>query len=165
MLLGMPSNFQMIIISKPSNQVNDPLPTKLQKELWSSMLPFWTRIVNVSLSQGMIPDCLKIGQVTAILKNTKCGPIWPQQFPSNYQHPDTRKVTREMCAPATLQTHWGFWSPCPLPIRLQNHSQHRNNSDTHCRWCPEIVWSERSLPAYSSWSLICVRYGETCQQD
>ena len=46
----------------------DPLPTKLLKSSLPVLLPTLCRIVNQSLSSGVMPDSLKIAQVTPLLK-------------------------------------------------------------------------------------------------
>lgn len=57
-----------LLAINPSNHFSDLLPPSLFKLIQSSILPLWTKIINASLSQGSIPDCLKIGQITPILK-------------------------------------------------------------------------------------------------
>lgn len=56
------------IYSKPSTHISDPIPAQLAKKLKLTLGPLWTKIINSSLRTGVMPDCLKIGQVTPLLK-------------------------------------------------------------------------------------------------
>jgi len=46
----------------------DPLPTRLLKRCVSQLAPFLTVLINSSLSQGMVPECMKVAIVTPLLK-------------------------------------------------------------------------------------------------
>lgn len=70
---GTLSNQSMIMISStslnPSTHFIDPLPPTIFKKIKAIILHLLTKIANVLLRQGTIPDCLKVGQVIPTLKN------------------------------------------------------------------------------------------------
>ena len=64
-----------VIMSSPSKScVLDPLPTNLLKENVDVLAPFVARIVNLSISSGIVPRDLKTAIVTPLLKKTKFRP-------------------------------------------------------------------------------------------
>ena len=58
----------MIMSTKTKSSSQDPIPTSLLKECTSSLLPVITKIVNLSLSQGIMPDQLKKALLLPLLK-------------------------------------------------------------------------------------------------
>lgn len=59
---------KLISTSKPSSHVLETFPAQMTKKLKLSQGPLWSKIINSSLRTGVIPDCLKVGQVTPLLK-------------------------------------------------------------------------------------------------
>ena len=58
-----------IIMSTKSTQCSlDPVPTKLLKDCIDVLLPILTKIVNLSLANGVMPDCLKKALVIPLVK-------------------------------------------------------------------------------------------------
>jgi hypothetical protein len=60
---------KMIASSKPKSSGLDPIPTWLLKQS-PPLIPALTNIVNHSLSTGVMPDTLKVAQVTPVLKKS-----------------------------------------------------------------------------------------------
>ena len=48
----------------------DPVPTWLVKHCSAELIPVITKIVNISMSTGTVPDSFKIAQVTPVLKKS-----------------------------------------------------------------------------------------------
>ena len=59
---------KIILDTKTTQCLLDPIPTKLLKECIHALLPMITKIVNLSLSQGIMPPCLKKAVVVPLLK-------------------------------------------------------------------------------------------------
>ena len=59
----------------------DPLPTWLMKECIDGLLPVITRLVNYSLQQGHVPQCMKVARVCPIIKKANADP----EVLSNYR--------------------------------------------------------------------------------
>ena len=58
----------MIMSTKTKSCSQDPIPTSLLKECTSSLLPVITKIVNLSLAEGVMPDQLKKALILPLLK-------------------------------------------------------------------------------------------------
>lgn len=63
---------KLIANSKPASHFADLLPASLANNLNHIISPLWKMIINSSLSTGVMPDCLKLNQVTPLL-NRKTG--------------------------------------------------------------------------------------------
>ena len=61
---------KIIMETKTTQCLLDPIPTKLLKDCIHALLPVITKIVNISLSQGMIPSSLKKAVVVPLLKKS-----------------------------------------------------------------------------------------------
>ena len=61
---------KMIMTTKTKSCSQDPIPTSLLKECTSSLLPVITKIVNLSLSQGVMPSDLKKALILPLLKKS-----------------------------------------------------------------------------------------------
>ena len=61
---------KMIMSTKTKSCSQDPIPTALLKECTSSLLPVITKIVNLSLSQGIMPEDLKKALILPLLKKS-----------------------------------------------------------------------------------------------
>ena len=59
---------KLIITTKPKSCAQDPIPTSLLKECLSSLLPIITKLVNLSMSQGIVPADLKKALILPLLK-------------------------------------------------------------------------------------------------
>jgi hypothetical protein len=59
---------KMIMATKPKSCSQDPIPTSLLKECAGSLLPVITKIVNLSMSQGVMPTDLKKALILPLLK-------------------------------------------------------------------------------------------------
>ena len=46
----------------------DPAPAVVLKECWSVLLPVMTRIVNLSITTAVMPDCFKLAMLNPLLK-------------------------------------------------------------------------------------------------
>ena len=58
-----------LIMQSPEKSCSmDPIPTPLLKKCADSLVPVITRIINLSLTSGEIPQCLKVAKVTPLLK-------------------------------------------------------------------------------------------------
>lgn len=58
-----------LIMQSPAKSCSmDPIPTPLLKKCVDSLVPVITRIVNLSLASGEVPECFKIAKVTPLLK-------------------------------------------------------------------------------------------------
>ena len=60
----------MAIIRNSSNSTCrlDPIPSPLLKECHAALVPAITRMVNLSLKQGIVPDSWKTAHITPLLK-------------------------------------------------------------------------------------------------
>jgi hypothetical protein len=64
-----------VIVNAPSKQCElDPIPTWLLKKCVTFLAPFLTVFFNQSLSDGIMPDCMKIATVTPLLKKHNLDP-------------------------------------------------------------------------------------------
>jgi hypothetical protein len=73
---------ERVIRSSPSKSCPlDPIPTALMKECLSVLLPHITRIMNLSLSSGIVPSSYKVARVIPTLKR----PTLDQNQMSNYR--------------------------------------------------------------------------------
>lgn len=95
---------KMLSTLKPSNHYNNPLPSNLFLEVRSSLLTLWTTIVNASLRQGAIPDCLKSGQVTPILKKPSADPTTFITVTQSLTSPPWQSSWRNVCSPNSVTT-------------------------------------------------------------
>ena len=61
------------IVTKSANKscALDPIPTDLLKKCLDVLLPNITRIINMSLSSGFVPETLKVAQVIPLIKKPK----------------------------------------------------------------------------------------------
>ena len=65
---------RIILSLSPATCCLDPLPTHLVKLYAESLLPAITKIVNISLNEGVVPESLKIAVVTPLLKKANLNP-------------------------------------------------------------------------------------------
>jgi hypothetical protein len=65
---------KIVMASKPSSCILDPVPTKLLKELHPVLGPPILNIINVSLSTGCVPNSLKVAVIKPLLKKPNLDP-------------------------------------------------------------------------------------------
>uniref|UniRef100_A0A8K9XE81 Reverse transcriptase domain-containing protein n=1 Tax=Oncorhynchus mykiss TaxID=8022 RepID=A0A8K9XE81_ONCMY len=65
---------KIIMASKPSSCILDPIPTKLLKELLPVLGPPMLNIINVSLSTGYVPNSLKVAVIKPLLEKPNLEP-------------------------------------------------------------------------------------------
>uniref|UniRef100_A0A8C7V0P2 Reverse transcriptase domain-containing protein n=1 Tax=Oncorhynchus mykiss TaxID=8022 RepID=A0A8C7V0P2_ONCMY len=65
---------KIIMASKPSSCILDPIPTKLLKDLLPVLGPPMLNIINVSLSTGCVPNSLKVAVIKPLLKKQNLDP-------------------------------------------------------------------------------------------
>uniref|UniRef100_A0A4W5PSW4 Reverse transcriptase domain-containing protein n=1 Tax=Hucho hucho TaxID=62062 RepID=A0A4W5PSW4_9TELE len=65
---------KIIMASKPSSCILDPIPTKLLKELLPVLGPPMLNIINSSLSTGCAPNSLKVAVIKPLLKKPNLDP-------------------------------------------------------------------------------------------
>uniref|UniRef100_A0A673Y2W3 Reverse transcriptase domain-containing protein n=1 Tax=Salmo trutta TaxID=8032 RepID=A0A673Y2W3_SALTR len=65
---------KIIMASKPSSCILDPIPTKLLKELLPVLGPPMLNIINGSLSTGCVPSSLKVAVIKPLLKKPNLDP-------------------------------------------------------------------------------------------
>ena len=73
----------------------DPLPSWLLKQYVSLLAPFLTRLINLSIADSAVPECMKMAIVTAILKKSN---LYPADI-SNY-----RPVSKSVIFVKTVRT-------------------------------------------------------------
>ena len=61
---------KMIMATKTKSCLQDPIPTSLLKECTSSLLPVIPKIVNLFMSQGVMPDELRKALILPLLKKS-----------------------------------------------------------------------------------------------
>ena len=61
---------KLIMSNKSKSCAQDPIPTSLLKECLSSLLPIITKLVNLSMSQGIVPSELKKALILPLLKKS-----------------------------------------------------------------------------------------------
>ena len=73
---------KLILSSRPKTCALDPVPTALlkQHEVLALLLPHLTRLVNQSLTSGMVPQALKVAQVIPRLKKPTLDPDVLQNY-------------------------------------------------------------------------------------
>lgn len=71
---------KILLSLKPNSHYNDPLPSKCWPACNLLVTALWTKIINESLTQGSIPDCLKTGQVTPLIKKPTENPSDANNF-------------------------------------------------------------------------------------
>ena len=62
---------KIIMASKPSICIRDPIPTKLLKKLFPVLGPPMLNIINGFLSIGCVPNSLKVAGIKSLLKKQK----------------------------------------------------------------------------------------------
>ena len=92
----------------------DCIPTKLLKEQVFTLAPMITHLANLSLSSGIFPSSLKMGQVTPLLKKPGLNP----SDPANY-----RPITNLTTLSKILEK-----------LALSRLRQHIVSSDSFCRF-------------------------------
>jgi hypothetical protein len=65
---------KIVMASKPSSCILDPIPTKLVKELLSVLGPPMLKIINSSLSTGYVPNSQKVAGIKILLKKPNLEP-------------------------------------------------------------------------------------------
>jgi hypothetical protein len=65
---------KMILSTKSKSCSQDPIPTLLLKKCLGPLLPFITKVVNLSLSEGMVPSDLKKALLLPLLKKIDLDP-------------------------------------------------------------------------------------------
>ena len=65
---------KIIMASKPSSCILDPIPTKLLKVLLPVLGPPMLNIINDSLSTGCVPNSLKVAVIKPLLKKPNLDP-------------------------------------------------------------------------------------------
>ena len=65
---------KIIMASKPSSCILDPIPTKLLKELLPLLGTTMLKIINGSLSTGCVPNSLKVAEIKPLLKKPNIDP-------------------------------------------------------------------------------------------
>ena len=71
---------KLIMTTKTTQCSLDPIPTKLVKECIDALLPVITKVVNLSLSQGVMPSHLKKALVIPLLKRANLIPEMLKNF-------------------------------------------------------------------------------------
>ena len=72
---------KLISSTKAKSSAQDPVPTSLIKECSNEFIPIITRIINLSLEQGVVPSNMKKAQVTPLLKK----PSLDSEILANYR--------------------------------------------------------------------------------
>ncbi|CDQ92865.1 unnamed protein product [Oncorhynchus mykiss] len=65
---------KIVMASKPSSCILNPVPTKLLKELHPVLGPPILNIINGSLSTGCVPNSLKVAVIKPLLKKPNLDP-------------------------------------------------------------------------------------------
>ena len=64
-----------LVKKSPSKQSQlDPIPTWLLKQCVTLLAPFLTRLINISIEQGSVPECMKMAIVAPLLKKSILDP-------------------------------------------------------------------------------------------
>jgi hypothetical protein len=95
---------KIIMSSKNATCSLDPLPTSLLKECADTLVPAITHIVNLSLSSGVFPDCLKHALVKPLLKKSHLDPEELKNYRPVSNLPFLSKVIEKVVA-SRLSTH------------------------------------------------------------
>ena len=66
--ISLDTMMKIIMASKPSSCILDPIPTKLLKKLLPVLGPPMLNIINGSLSTGCVPNSLKVAVIKPLLK-------------------------------------------------------------------------------------------------
>uniref|UniRef100_A0A8C7JQC6 Reverse transcriptase domain-containing protein n=1 Tax=Oncorhynchus kisutch TaxID=8019 RepID=A0A8C7JQC6_ONCKI len=72
--ISLDTMMKIIMASKPSSCILDPIPTKLLKELLPVLGPPMLNIINGSLSTGCVPNSLKVAVIKPLLKKPNLDP-------------------------------------------------------------------------------------------
>uniref|UniRef100_A0A8C7HLU9 ATP-dependent RNA helicase TDRD9 n=1 Tax=Oncorhynchus kisutch TaxID=8019 RepID=A0A8C7HLU9_ONCKI len=72
--ISLDTMMKIIMASKPSSFILDPIPTKLLKELLPVLGPPMLNIINGSLSTGCVPNSLKVAVIKPLLKKPNLDP-------------------------------------------------------------------------------------------
>ena len=72
--ISLDTTMKIIMASKPSSCILDPIPTKLLKELLPVLGPPMLNIINGSLSTGCEPNSLKVAVIKSLLKKPNLDP-------------------------------------------------------------------------------------------
>ena len=65
---------RVLSASKSTTCGLDPIPSDLLKKCSVELIPFFTKIVNLSLTNGYFPDTLKFAHISSLLKSDKLDP-------------------------------------------------------------------------------------------
>lgn len=94
--ISLDTMMKIIMASKPSSCILDPIPTKLLKELLPVLGPPMLNIINGSLSTGCVPNSLKVAVIKPLLKKPNLDP----ENIKNYR-PISNLPFRKGCCAAT----------------------------------------------------------------
>uniref|UniRef100_A0A8C7RA04 Reverse transcriptase domain-containing protein n=1 Tax=Oncorhynchus mykiss TaxID=8022 RepID=A0A8C7RA04_ONCMY len=72
--ISLDTMMKIIMASKPSSCIMEPIPTKLLKELLPVLGPPMLNIINSSLSTGCVPNSLKVAVIKPLLKKPNLDP-------------------------------------------------------------------------------------------
>ena len=65
---------KLISASSPKSCTLDPIPSWVVKSAKEELVPLITRIINASLTNGKVPDCMKLALITPLLKKSNLDP-------------------------------------------------------------------------------------------
>ena len=92
---------KIIMASKPSSCILDPIPTKLLKELLPVLGPPMLNKINVSLSTGCVPNSLKVAIIKPRLKKPNLDPENIKHYQPISNLPFLSKKKLKSCCAAT----------------------------------------------------------------
>ena len=92
---------KIIMASKPSSCILDPIPTKLLKELLPVLVPPMLNIINGSLSTGCVPNSLKVAVIKPLLKKPNLDPENKKKLSAYIESSIPLKNFRKGCCATT----------------------------------------------------------------
>ena len=113
---------KIIMASKPSSCILDPIPTKLLKELLPVLGPPMLNTIKVSLSTGCVPNSLKVSVIKPLLKKTNLDP----ENIKNYRLISNLPFLSEFLEKAVAQQLTTFLKTNNVYEMLQSGFRHRD---------------------------------------
>uniref|UniRef100_A0A8C7QNK4 Reverse transcriptase domain-containing protein n=1 Tax=Oncorhynchus mykiss TaxID=8022 RepID=A0A8C7QNK4_ONCMY len=124
--ISLDTMMKIIMASKPSSCILDPIPTKLLKDLLPVLGPHMLNIINGSLSTGCVPNSLKVAVKKPLLKK----PNFDPEYIKNYRPISNLQFLSKILEKAVAQQLTAFLKTNNLYTTLQSVFRPHHSTET-----------------------------------